>query len=37
MRSVAYRRQLERDGLELSDPAHGVHEKHDSASEHEKV
>nr|CAD1814642.1 monosaccharide transporters [uncultured fungus] len=34
MRSVSYRRQLQRDGVELSA---GGHIKHDSASEHEKV
>lgn len=35
MRSVAYRAQLKRDGVELS--ADGAHIKHDSTSEHEKV
>jgi len=35
MRSVAYRRQLKLDGVEMSAP--GGHTKHDSASEHEKV
>ena len=37
MQSVAFRRQLERDGVELSAHRGGAHVKHDSASETEKV